>query len=184
MTFIHKLPARLTMEGLNMLRTKELFFLGLLLFVTILNVIDLFQDYQEADHSLIHLGLEGMIVVTSVVGIGYLLQEIRQRAQEAEILRNQLNSARDDLHKLNNKLRDASRQYAAVIQEQMTAWDFTPSEKEVALLLLKGLSFEEIANIRDTKEKTVRQQATAVYRKAGLNGRHEFAAWFFEDFLG
>lgn len=63
MTFIHKLPAHLTMEGLNMLRTKELFFLGLLLFVTILNVIDLFQDYQEADHSLIHLGLDRKSVV-------------------------------------------------------------------------------------------------------------------------
>ena len=50
--------------------------------------------------------------------------------------------------------------------------------------LLKGLSFDEIATVRDTKEKTVRQQATAIYRKSGLNGRHEFAAWFFEDFLG
>jgi len=54
----------------------------------------------------------------------------------------------------------------------------------VALLLLKGLSFEEIASVRDTKEKTVRQQASSIYRKSGLNGRHEFAAWFFEDFLG
>ncbi|MGB0849457.1 MAG: helix-turn-helix transcriptional regulator, partial [Thiolinea sp.] len=62
-------------------------------------------------------------------------------------------------------------------------WVLTPSETEVAMLLLKGLSFEEIAGVRDTKEKTVRQQATAIYRKSGLNGRHEFAAWFFEDFL-
>jgi len=52
-----------------------------------------------------------------------------------------------------------------------------------AMLLLKGLSFEEIASVRDTKEKTVRQHATAIYRKSGLNGRHEFSAWFFEDFL-
>ncbi|WP_242632863.1 helix-turn-helix transcriptional regulator [Thiothrix fructosivorans] len=78
---------------------------------------------------------------------------------------------------------DQLRQYSEVIQEQLTTWEFTPSEKEIALLLLKGLSFEEIAGIRDAKEKTVRQQATAIYRKSGLNGRHEFAAWFFEDFL-
>ena len=78
----------------------------------------------------------------------------------------------------------ASRQYGEVIQEQLSAWDLTQSEKDVALLLLKGLSFEEIATVRDTKEKTVRQQATAIYRKSGLTGRHEFAAWFFEDFLG
>jgi DNA-binding CsgD family transcriptional regulator len=51
------------------------------------------------------------------------------------------------------------------------------------LLLLKGLSFNEISAIRETKEKTVRQQASEIYKKAGVVGRHAFAAWFFEDFL-
>jgi DNA-binding CsgD family transcriptional regulator len=37
--------------------------------------------------------------------------------------------------------------------------------------------------VRDTHEKTVRQQASAIYRKAGVSGRHAFAAWFIEDFL-
>lgn len=49
-------------------------------------------------------------------------------------------------------------------------------------MLLKGLSFKEIAVVRDTVEKTVRQQASALYRKSGLSGRHELAAWFIEDF--
>ena len=31
--------------------------------------------------------------------------------------------------------------------------------------------------------KTVRQQASSVYRKAGVTGRNELAAWFFEDML-
>ena len=51
------------------------------------------------------------------------------------------------------------------------------------MLLLKGLSFREIAAVRQTREKTVRQQASAIYGKSGLEGRHEFAAWFLEDFL-
>ena len=49
--------------------------------------------------------------------------------------------------------------------------------------MLKGLSFKEIAALRQTREKTVRAQASAIYRKAGVNGRHAFAAWFIEDFL-
>jgi DNA-binding NarL/FixJ family response regulator len=70
-----------------------------------------------------------------------------------------------------------------VIQEQFSEWQLTAGEQEVALLLLKGLSFKEIAALRNTLEKTVRQQASGIYRKAGVTGRHAFAAWFIEDFL-
>ena len=50
-------------------------------------------------------------------------------------------------------------------------------------MLLKGLSLKEIASLRDTREKTVRQQASTIYGKSGLEGRHALAAWFLEDFL-
>lgn len=173
-----------------MLRTKESFFITLLVVVTLLNIYDFYNDYQESEHNPIHLLVEALIILVSLSGISFLIQEIRQRQREAEQLRKQLSltrtdlsNTRADLQAMDNKMQQASRQYGEVIQEQLTTWDFTQSEKEVALLLLKGLSFEEIANVRDTKEKTVRQQATAIYRKSGLNGRHEFAAWFFEDFL-
>lgn len=67
--------------------------------------------------------------------------------------------------------------------QQFRLWQLTPSESEIALLLLKGLSFDEIADVRQTKQKTVRQQATSIYRKANVNGRHEFSAWFIEDLI-
>lgn len=51
------------------------------------------------------------------------------------------------------------------------------------MLLLKGLSFKEIASVRDTMEKTVRQQASTIYEKANVSGRHVFSAWFMEDLL-
>ena len=50
-------------------------------------------------------------------------------------------------------------------------------------LLLKGLSLKEIAAIRETLEKTVRQQVSSIYKKAELSGRHAFSAWFIEDAL-
>ena len=62
-------------------------------------------------------------------------------------------------------------------------WQLTTSEKDVGWLLLKGLSLKEIAAIRQTMEKTVRQQASSIYKKAGLSGRHAFSAWFIEDAL-
>ena len=40
-----------------------------------------------------------------------------------------------------------------------------------------------IANLRATSERTVRQRAKDVYRKAGLSGRAELSAFFLEDLL-
>jgi DNA-binding CsgD family transcriptional regulator len=40
---------------------------------------------------------------------------------------------------------------------------------------LKGLSRKEVAELRSVGETTVRQQARAIYKKAGLEGRHDLA---------
>ena len=69
------------------------------------------------------------------------------------------------------------------IDRAFAAWMLTPAESEVAMLLLKGLSHREIADVREVGYATVRQQAQVVYRKAGLAGRHDLAAWFLEDLL-
>jgi DNA-binding CsgD family transcriptional regulator len=69
------------------------------------------------------------------------------------------------------------------IDQQLDAWNLTPAEKEVAFLLLKGLSFKEVAPVRKASERTVRQQALAVYAKSGPAGGAELAAFFLEDLL-
>jgi DNA-binding NarL/FixJ family response regulator len=53
----------------------------------------------------------------------------------------------------------------------------------VALQLLKGFTHKEIAAATDRSERTVRQHAVAVYRKAGLSGRAALAAFFLGDLL-
>jgi DNA-binding CsgD family transcriptional regulator len=70
-----------------------------------------------------------------------------------------------------------------IIETQMETWKLSPAEKEIALLLLKGLSHAEIANIRQTSERTVRQQSLKIYSKAGVKGRSDLAAFFIEDML-
>lgn len=67
------------------------------------------------------------------------------------------------------------------IAAQFSSWCLTPAEKEVALLLLKGYSHKSLAEMRNISDATARQQARAVYRKAGLTGRHDLAAFFLED---
>lgn len=69
------------------------------------------------------------------------------------------------------------------IDERFSAWNLTPTEREVALLLLKGRSHKQIAFTTGRSERTVRQHAVAVYQKSRLNGRAELAAFFLEDVL-
>ncbi|HEX7675652.1 MAG TPA: helix-turn-helix transcriptional regulator [Bdellovibrio sp.] len=76
-----------------------------------------------------------------------------------------------------------SRGLQPYIQDQFKEWSLTKTEGEIGLLLLKGLSLREIANMRGTSETTVRQQALVLYKKASVDGRHQFAALFLEDLL-
>lgn len=168
----------------NMLkfRSQEVFFVALLILITVLTTSDLISDYLEGTEAW-HLAIEALVVLMSVGGIAYLLQAFSKRQRELETVKAQLLETKDNLSEARAQISAVGQEYSQVIQKQFETWQLTPSEKEVASLLLKGLSFDEIANVRNTKEKTVRQQATAIYRKSGLGSRHEFAAWFFEDFL-
>jgi DNA-binding CsgD family transcriptional regulator len=70
------------------------------------------------------------------------------------------------------------RGLGAAIDGQLARWGLTAAESEVALFILEGHGYKEIARRRGTSERTVRQQAQAVFRKAGLEGRAELAAFF------
>lgn len=73
---------------------------------------------------------------------------------------------------------DALEAFSLKIKKQFSQWGLTIAESEVALELLKGFSHKEIANIRNSSEKTVRLQSAMVYRKACLDGRAQLSAFF------
>ena len=69
------------------------------------------------------------------------------------------------------------------IDRQFLTWKLTEAERDVGLLILKGLSLREIAAVRVTSERTIRAQARSIYAKAGLSGRAALSAFFLEDLL-
>lgn len=77
----------------------------------------------------------------------------------------------------------ASGELMRVIERNFDDWRLTASERDIAFLLIKGLSNQEIADIRETRPGTVKSQSSAVYHKAGVRNRHELAAYFVEDLL-
>ncbi|RLQ22546.1 LuxR family transcriptional regulator [Seongchinamella sediminis] len=161
---------------------KDILIVVVLGVIMILNSLDVATDITLGVPPW-HIIEESMIVIASGVTFFYLLVEMRRRSRELGSLAADLARADRQVQDLTGEMHRARSHYATVIQQQYSDWGLTRSEQQVAMLLLKGLSFKEIAVLRDTREKTVRQQASAIYAKSGLEGRHAFSAWFLEDFL-
>jgi len=77
----------------------------------------------------------------------------------------------------------ASGELLSVLDAKFDSWQLSPSERDIALLLIKGLTTQEIANMRDTRQGTVKSQSSAIYQKAGVKNRSELVAYFVEDLL-
>ncbi len=166
-----------------MLYIKELVIMVLLAFVIGGNLMDVIYDYREGA-SMAHLAIELALVAASFVLIAILSVGIWRESRSNRQLKAELASLSESPPTAQSPSVVAARHdLAKVLQSQYQEWRLTQTEKEVAMLLLKGLSFKEIAAVRSTLEKTVRQQASSIYKKAGVSGRHEFSAWFIEDFL-
>ncbi len=129
---------------------------------------DLLADAGSGAGAL-HVGSEGVAASVALAGAAWFLRRTMLERREAEVWRAQ---AQELLAGVGN-----------TIEQQFSTWALTPAEGEVGLLLLKGLSFKEVAQVRGTSERTAREQARAVYRKAGVRGRAELSAWFIEDLL-
>jgi DNA-binding CsgD family transcriptional regulator len=160
-------------------------FLGVAVFAA----IDISADLHEGT-AIGHVLVEGGILLVALLGSIFMARRLvvtlrRARAAHEEVLAltKQLETSRADASRWRSEARDLVRGLAEAIDQQFDRWSLTPAEKEVALLLLKGLSHKDIAEMRAVTEATARQQARAVYKKGGLSGRHDLAAFFLEDLM-
>ena len=69
------------------------------------------------------------------------------------------------------------------IEKQFNSWQLTPSEKEVAWLILKGISYSDIAKVKDISKRTVDQHSGSIFKKSNSSNRHEFVSGFIEEIL-
>lgn len=124
------------------------------------------------------LAITGAIVMTATLWLGWWRAE-----RTTERIHAALEAEHAERDSWRNRARLALDGLARAIDEQFAEWDLTQAEREVALLLLKGFSHKHIAAVTGRSERTARQHAAAVYRKAGLAGRAELAAFFLGDLM-
>ena len=155
-------------------------------FTLILNLIflikDISDDVQEGAGPW-HIGPEIAIVFgTVLVAVLALAQslKLRSRTEKYELQVQELQKSNLDWQARTKSYTDG---LAREIDNQFAAWNLSQAEKEIALLILKGFSNKDIADLRETSESTIKQQSSAIYRKSGQRSRAELSAFFLEDLL-
>jgi len=151
-------------------QTYKIYFPAIVLgFASAFFLYDIIIDVMKEDESPLHLTIEGFIFFATSVVLTYEVLRVMKLSK--------------DLKQEQGKVARLSGELSQVIQKDFEEWKLTESEKEVAILLIKGLSMNEIGDLRGVKEKTVRQQATSIYTKSKCPNRYELAAKFIEDLL-
>lgn len=113
--------------------------------------------------------LESMVVIAMSLSIAFTITQIRRMLHHQR--------------RMEDQIKIASGAFATMLDQYFDTWKLTPAERDVALFLIKGMSFSDIANMRNTKEGTIKAQCNAIYNKADVTGRAQLLSFFIEELL-
>jgi DNA-binding CsgD family transcriptional regulator len=162
--------------------SKEIVLILIFIIVVLSSGVDLVADLSHGATT-DHIIKETIVVSISTLSIAWLLIGLHNQRIEIKALKQELEAMASPQEPPRKYVLDERRKLRDVVTQQFSEWELTDSEINIGWLLLKGFSLKEIAMLRNTVEKTVRQQASSIYHKAGISGRHAFSAWFIEDIL-
>jgi DNA-binding CsgD family transcriptional regulator len=162
------------------------YFSAIIVIVLLANFVfiltDLADDISE-NMGAWHIVPEVLTAIATFCLVVGLTLKLRESREESTTLRQKIDQLEDEAHDWKIKTARYTQGLSEAIDEQMRSWGLTDAEKEVALLLLKGLSNKDVAEVRSTSEQTVKQHSSTIYRKSGLTSRAELSAFFLEDLL-
>lgn len=148
------------LAGLILLQALcALFFIG--------DAIEDFRADGQFDNP--HLMIEAAAALALVAGVVFLMVELRGLLSRMSDMQIGLDIAHGHL--------------TDVIEAFFEAWALTPAERDVAIMILKGLDNENIARVRNTASGTVRAQAASIYAKSRTDGRAQFISLFVEELM-
>lgn len=131
---------------------------------------DVIEDFREDGHlDNPHLLLESVAAAALIAGVVFLMIELRGLLSRMSDMQIGLEIAHGHL--------------ADVIENFFDEWNLTIAERDVAIMILKGLDNDAIAQVRNTASGTVRAQATNIYSKSATDGRAQFISVFVEELM-
>ncbi|WP_417259965.1 helix-turn-helix transcriptional regulator [Celeribacter sp.] len=81
------------------------------------------------------------------------------------------------------KVDAASGEFSKYLKSQFEEWELSPTEKNITMLVIKGFSNQEIADLRGTSESTVKSQMSNIFRKSNTSSRNQLVTWMLEDVI-
>lgn len=163
-------------------KQSPLFVILLLLTIVVTGSVDVVLDSPRGWRSL-HVAVELLLILLSLGTSLFLWRRWSRSLRSLEDVRTALENRQIERDAWRRRARKLLAGLGEEIDSQLRSWGLTPTERQTALFLLKGLSHKEIARLTERSERTVRQHAVAVYRKSGLSGRTGLSAFFLEDLL-
>lgn len=124
-------------------------------------------SYTRSD--LVHLVFE----VLAVAGLGYAVVTLRAYHL---LLRAEAEATKDTIQMLRGN-------FDEVLQNKFEDWGLTIAERDVTLLIIRGLSVAEIASARSTAQGTIKTQSTSIFRKIGVRSKTELMSVIIDEFL-
>ena len=124
-------------------------------------------SYTRSD--LVHLVFE----VLAVAGLGYAVVTLRAYHR---LLRAEAEATKDTIQMLRGN-------FGQVLQNKFEDWGLTIAERDVTLLIIRGLSVAEIASARNTAQGTIKTQSTSIFRKIGVRSKTELMSVIIDEFL-
>lgn len=112
---------------------------------------------------------ELVMALTMLAGIAVTIWALRHVLRQQKLLRRQIQMA--------------SGAFSTVIDQAFSDWALTTAESDIALMAIKGFSTADMAQVRSSKEGTVKAQAAAVYRKANVANRLQLLSLFIDELL-
>lgn len=153
--------------------------LGLLALIALQTVCALFfladivADFNEVGAQVLsdmHLFIEAMATLTLFAAIVVEIKVLmRLRLREAQLVES-LDMARAAVED--------------VIAAHFDRWALSPSERDIAQFLVKGMSIAETAALRGSAEGTIKAHLNAIYRKSGTRNRAELMSNLIDALMG
>ena len=131
-------------------------------------------------HMAREIAIEALIIFTAAVSILMMCLKYFEEKQNSIKSASELQTIKSTKDKPNefNKV-----QLRLNVDRRLEEWGLSKSEQDIAILILKGLEHQQIAELRNTSEKTVRNQAQTIYEKSGTSGRTELSALFLKELI-
>ncbi|WP_137700153.1 helix-turn-helix transcriptional regulator [Marimonas lutisalis] len=134
---------------------------------------DLIADFGELGGAILaekHLVIEAIATLSLIAAIAIELRlMLRLLRREADLVQS-LGMARAAVQE--------------VIEAHFDAWKLSPSERDVANFLVKGLSISEMAELRGNAEGTIKAHLNAICRKSGTHNRAELMSILVDAMMG